>query len=132
MFLLSLENPISADSQLFAVAYFQEQLKLGDVPTVEAVDDGLALDGSGINPHKVLPDLDAHRAEYQSANLPYDATKDDWSFQGLGLKDDNLPLLYPDSTLTEAEYNALIADTDQPDPITSTPSTASTTPVPSK
>jgi len=120
VFLLSLKNPISADIRLFAVAYFQEQLKLGDVPTVEAMDDGIALDGSGTNPHQVLPDLDAHSAEYQSANLPYDATKEDWSFKGLGLQDDNLPLLYPDSTLTEAEYNALIADPDQPDPTTST------------
>ena len=75
-----------------------EQFKLGDVPTQGSIDNQ---DAGAVSKH--LPDLDAKSPEYKNANLQYDATKEDWSFQGLGLTDDNLPLLYPDSTMSEQD-----------------------------
>lgn len=92
------------------MTYFQEQLKLGDVPTAQAEgsDDTFSADGT-----LVLPDLDARSPAYADANLPYDATKEDWSFQAQGLSDDNLPLLYPDSTISQEDIDALFPADDQ-------------------
>ena len=97
------------------MAYFQEQLKLGDVPTAPDPNGGFTIDATSSAGFIQLPDLDARSADYKDADLGYDATKEDWSFKGLGLTDDNSPLLYPDSSLTTDEYNKLVADADAPD-----------------
>ena len=81
-----------------------EALGLGDVPTESSVD-AKAYSGGQI---KYLPPLDAKSADYKDANLQYDATSSDWSFKGLDLTDDNLPLLFPDSTITDAEIQTLM------------------------
>lgn len=92
------------------VAYFMEQLRLGDVPSI--ADTGEAVTYTSSENAQAPGVLDAHSEEYKKANLQYDATKEDWSLKGLGLTDDNLPLLYPDSTISDEEMRALFAEGD--------------------
>ena len=84
-----------------------EQLKLGTVPTQPNPEAAAQSYTSGAHQ---LPDLDAHSPEYAKADLHYDATKEDWSFKAQGLTPDNLPLLYPESTISEQDFNALFQD----------------------
>lgn len=105
-----------------------ETLKLGNVPTqgfLPTEDDPnfSAVQNGQVN---YLEALDAKSDDYKDSDLQYDATSNDWSFEGLGLTDDNLPLLFPDSTISAADINTLyeqagvdsaeIPDTSTPNP----------------